>query len=122
MKKLIHIFLLLLSLFLLNSCIQKNPTFVFTNESKYKIDKLEVFAYKSCEITTLKNIYSNQMVKGKIIFCEKILGDGSYGLRVYSDGKLKKESGFSYYTNGSSLSNHFVIKYTNQNNIIITEN
>jgi hypothetical protein len=119
MKKWFKFYLVLITTSI--GCTKEYPSFEFTNNSNIKIDSLKVSASDDCK-TKFRNIHPKQKVNGKIFFCDNTLGDGSYGISIYKDGKLIKRRGFGYYTNGASLSNNFDIEYTNQNYLIITEN
>ncbi|RBA29578.1 hypothetical protein [Flavobacterium tibetense] len=105
---------------IISSCTSSNNIVKIINESESKIDSILLIGNQKCSPLVLKNITPNNSKTGALDNCNKSGGDGSYILKLYVDNN-EITKGFGYYTNGVMYFDEFVIKFTKDNSIIITE-
>lgn len=83
----------------------------FTNENSAVLDSVIIYADKSCEPLVFRNVKKGDKKSGFIPFCNEIVGDGTYGIEIFKNGKVIYQGGFGYYSNGKSLNESFKIMY-----------
>jgi len=104
----------------LASCNKFNNKVIFENKSDKIVDSVLVSGNPHCKPLVFYNIKPNEVAKDNLLNCTQEGGDGSYHIKVYVDNN-EITKGFGYYTNGVMYFDEFVIKFTKDNSIIITE-
>ncbi len=109
--------IILISLIFTGCLLRDNPKLKVYNKSDSSIDSIYVYAVIE-DKTIIKNINSGEKRFGTIFFEKVPNADGAYMVKVFNNGKVIKETGFGYYTNGASLDYGFKIEIKNDTIII----
>jgi hypothetical protein len=115
--------LIAIILFLFLESCGENNNIIIRNNSLRLIDSITVVGNPSCPALKTVNIKKDTIIYTNLVNCRnrKQYGDGSYQIKLYSDGKMHKQN-VGYFTNGFVYFDEMEIIIDKNNTIITTFN